>query len=356
MAESAIDTLLEAASLAPSGDNTQPWHFDVDRQQRAIRVSPDPTRDPSPMNAGDRMSRLAIGAAIENMAQTCVLNGWEYRISTSKLDASLELYDDYSTGKIGEAIRNRVSNRRKYKRKGLADSIVQTLQSAVEPEGTAEVIWVFDDSDRSDLCRMISEADSIMLSNESIRKAFLSKVRFDVPVNAVVEEGLSLGTLELSMPDRIALRMMRWTPQRVLQLFGIRSKLNAAARRLADSADGFCLVTSRSNSNESDFDIGRVFQRSWLTLAEQGMASQPMMSLLVIRNILEQGDSTIREELGAARCTKILDEFFQRFTQVEGAFPSAVLRFGIADEPTVRSGRMHPGLSIEQRQLGHDKP
>ena len=54
MQPSALDTLLEAAILAPSGDNTQPWRFAVDRERWTIAVDVDPTRDPSPMNAGQR--------------------------------------------------------------------------------------------------------------------------------------------------------------------------------------------------------------------------------------------------------------------------------------------------------------
>ena len=32
----ALDTLLQAAILAPSGDNTQPWRFRVDREGQSI--------------------------------------------------------------------------------------------------------------------------------------------------------------------------------------------------------------------------------------------------------------------------------------------------------------------------------
>jgi nitroreductase len=56
-----LDTLLARAVRAPSGTNTQPWRFVVDDEARTIALDLDPARDPSPMNAGQRMARIALG-------------------------------------------------------------------------------------------------------------------------------------------------------------------------------------------------------------------------------------------------------------------------------------------------------
>src|SRR5262249_47838431 len=50
-------TLLAAACRAPSGDNRQPWRFEIDETEMRLTLQLDPNRDPSPMNAGQRMSR-----------------------------------------------------------------------------------------------------------------------------------------------------------------------------------------------------------------------------------------------------------------------------------------------------------
>ena len=70
MDKTAIDTLLEAGVLAPSGDNLQPWKFTFDRASRSILLDVDPKRDTSPMNAGQRMSRISLGAVLENVVRT----------------------------------------------------------------------------------------------------------------------------------------------------------------------------------------------------------------------------------------------------------------------------------------------
>ena len=71
-----LEALIDAAVRAPSGDNTQPWRFLVDSDQGRMTLRVDEGRDRSPMNAGQRMARIAAGAALENLLQTARLCGW----------------------------------------------------------------------------------------------------------------------------------------------------------------------------------------------------------------------------------------------------------------------------------------
>src|SRR6266545_357605 len=72
----AFESLLAAACRAPSGDNTQPWRFIVDPDGGRVALQVDETRDPSPMNAGQRMARIAVGAVLENLLRAAEGHGW----------------------------------------------------------------------------------------------------------------------------------------------------------------------------------------------------------------------------------------------------------------------------------------
>ena len=72
-----LESLVSAAVRAPSGDNLQPWRFILDPHKETISIHLDPTRDRSPINAGQRMSRIACGAALENLVRTAQRKDWQ---------------------------------------------------------------------------------------------------------------------------------------------------------------------------------------------------------------------------------------------------------------------------------------
>lgn len=340
----AIDSLLLAARLAPSGDNTQPWDFTVERSENRVTILSNPTRDPSPMNAGDRMSRIAIGAAVENMLQMASANGWEFEVDYTEASVSIRMQQSYEPADLSPTLHDRVSNRRKYDGREVPRQVSETLSQSVAAEALAQANWVTQISERRDLCELIGKADACMLSNEQIRKAFLAKVRFDQPSTAVVDEGLSLGSLELSAAERAGLRMMRWMPNILLQIGGAKKTFRSTALKLARSASGFCVVTSKDDMPRTDYDVGRVLQRSWLSLTELGFAVQPMMSLLVLRNIQDNGSQELKRQLNPQGISDLLSQFSNLPALRDRGMPAAMLRFGYAKPPTARTGR----LSIEK--------
>src|SRR5262249_54497500 len=89
--ESVLESLVAAAVRAPSGDNTQPWRFRIDPDARRIDLILDETRDPSPMNAGQRMARIALGAAFENLLLVAQVNGLQPEVTHAKQPALISL-------------------------------------------------------------------------------------------------------------------------------------------------------------------------------------------------------------------------------------------------------------------------
>lgn len=58
--------LVRAGSLAPSGDNLQPWSFTT--ENNSLLVGHDPDRDHALFNVRDLASYIALGAVLENIA------------------------------------------------------------------------------------------------------------------------------------------------------------------------------------------------------------------------------------------------------------------------------------------------
>ena len=347
---SALDTLLDAAVLAPSGDNTQPWRFTVDRSAGEIRIYVDPSRDPSPMNAGQRMARIAIGAALENMVRTAEHHGWGHSIDESPPEGVVGFRLDGAPdpGSLEPRLRERVTNRSVYGPEPVPEAVLQRLVESSPLFPDTRVGFITDRERLARLVEWIARADALMLSNRRLRDAFLAKVRFDRDVDAVVEEGLSLGSLGVGKADQLMLRFLRGcsVPDPVMRLLGGRRTFASVSRRLGGSASGFCLITATHSGPIADVHVGRAWQEVWLRLTGEQLACQPMMSLPVFRNIFENGDPDIFWPADQSAIRRLLEEFERWVADFIEGTPAAIMRFGRADTPRVRVGRL-PAQAVE---------
>ena len=200
--------------------------------------------------------------------------------------------------------------------------------------------WILGADRLAKLARLIGRADATMFGEASMRRAFLSKVRLDAAPGEAVADGLSPSSLELSAFDRWALRAIKRAPDRWLKLVGVSRVFAAKARRLVGSSSGLCLVVARDDGEATDLLVGRAMQRAWLALTAEGLAVQPMMSLLVLENVSEHGAAALVESLGRGKLAALRDEFRALVPEIGGWRPAFLMRFGFAPAPSGRTGRL----------------
>jgi hypothetical protein len=341
--DTALDWLLSAATRAPSGDNLQPWRFEVDAAAGRVTFFVDPRRDPSPMNAGQRYSRVALGAALENLLRTARLNGWEARLEEPPppaLTAVRVLADPADSRQVDPVIADRVTNRRPYDGRAVPEDVLEGLKTQAPALGGVTTHWVVGRERLAALADLIGRADATIFGEPSMRRAFLSNIRFDAPGGAEVEEGLSLASLELSGADRLGLKVMPWLPNWLLRYGGGLRAFAARARALVTSAAGLCLVTAPDRLPATDLAVGRAMQRAWLALTARGLAAQPMMSLPVLENALDNGTPALIESLGRGHVTALLAECRNLTPEVGEGQLAYLLRFGYAPPVSGRTGRL----------------
>ena len=97
---------------------------------------------------------------------------------------------------------------------------------------------------------------------------------------------------------------------------------------------------ARDDGEATDLLVGRAMQRAWLALAAEGLAVQPMMSLLVLENVSEHGAPALVESLGRGKLAALRDGFRALVPEIAGWRPAFLMRFGFAPAPSGRTGRL----------------
>ena len=347
----ALEFLVSQAILAPSGDNLQPWRFVIDARSSRIRIEVDPGRDTSPMNAGQRMSRIAVGAATENIARTARLNRWPTTVhevdenSGGWLDVSLpanarDMVADH-------VIAQRVTNRKLYDGRQISDDVMDRVAKNTPLLPGSDVEWIADRQQIARWADVIAQSDAMLFRQREMRRAFLSAICFELPPNAIAEEGLSLGALEATTADRVALRLLKRIPAWLFNVARLSRSFEDRARRLVNSASTLCVIRQRNSGPTADRDAGRVFQRAWLAATESGLAVQPMMSLPVLANHCALGaESTIGKDT-RPEITRLLRAADIDTSEIELTTYAGVLRMGYAGLPTARTGRRAVAKAVE---------
>jgi nitroreductase len=324
-----IERILDAARIAPSRDNLQPWRFVVDGETVSFAI--DHERDRSPANQGGAMARIAIGAAIECVLLRAGRMGAIVKHQPPRPGA-LATITFSSPKRIPEpdkALVRRTTNRHLYDGRPVDDATFSWLREATPALETVRALW-FGRERVKTLGPILEEGEAVFMADEPSRAAMLGAIRFDVRDREEVAHGVSIGCLELSAAERVTLDTLRRTPADRLAAMGLFAKMGARARRQVESASGVCVITATGSDPAVDLAVGRCMQRAWLALTRRGLVAQPMSAIIALEAAGVTDERAVAV-IGALR----------------GAFPSAergsriamLLRFGWAPAPTARVRR-----------------
>ena len=326
-----IERILDAARIAPSRDNLQPWRFVVEGETVSFMV--DHERDRSPANSGGRMARIAVGAAIECALLRAGRMGAIVRFQTPPRAGALATITFSSPKRFPEpdkALIRRATNRHLYDARAVDDATFAWLREATPPHESARTLWFGRERVRT-LGPILEEAEELFFADQENRSAALAAVRFDVRDREEVTRGMSLGCMELSASERVTFDTLRRMPQERLASMGIFKKTGARARRLIESASGVCVVTVSGTEPAADVAVGRSMQRAWLALTRRGLVAHPMSSIPAL-DAMPAGDERVAAVLASARAA---------FPSVDrGSRIALLLRFGWAPAPTVHVRRL----------------
>lgn len=341
-----LRAILDLARWAPSGDNTQPWRFEV-LDSRRFAIHGQDTRDWCVYDLDGSASQIALGALMETIAIAASTRGlgavFERRPNCPETNPVIGVHlvpdEGLAPDGLAEVITRRVTQRRPLATQPLTAEQKKALEASVG-EGY-EVRWLESASDRWRMARLLFRSAHIRLTIPEAYKVHRNVIEWNAhtSVDRIPDHAVGL--------DPVGIALMRWGMKSWRRVDFLNRWLAGTwlPRLQLDLLPGYrcaahALIVSRSALDGIDayLGAGRAVQRFWLTATVDGLQFQPEMTPLIFARYDREGrrfstvDAALREAHGVHASMSTL------FPEVEaGAF---LCRLGEGSVPAARSTRL----------------
>lgn len=356
----AIEAILDLARWAPSGDNTQPWRFEIVDGAHAVIHGFD-TREHCVYDLDGRPSQMSIGALIETAAiaasgqgmrmhSTRRLGGQETRPTFDLFfDADPEAKRDH----LIDVIKQRSVQRRPFATTPLTGEQKAKLEAAVGPGHSLR--WMEGSRARLAMAGLLFRSARLRLITPEAYRVHRDVIEWNArySVDKVPDQALGVNQAMIAM---MRFAMANWSR---VQFFNRFLAGTWMPRIQMDFLPGLAcgahlLLVARESPRSVDDQVaaGRAMQRLWLTATSVGLEMQPEMTPLIFGRYAAEGRrfSTLPKSFEAAqRIGTNLTTLLGEDAITKGVF---MARIGLGPKPEARSIRL--GLTELRRVGGAD--
>lgn len=339
------EQILELARWAPSGDNTQPWRFEV-KSGTEIYVHGYDTRDHCVYDLDGTASQFAHGALLETLALAATRFGCRAEISRLSEDPSGHIV--YRAAIVPDAavtedprvvsITERVVQRRPLYPRRLSATEKSALEAAARPY---RVVWMDTFGKRWRMASLNAFNAQIRLTIPEAFAVHKATIEWDKTVSADRMPGSALGAPWLLL-QIMRSAMVSWERIDLLNRYLGGTLM---PRLFLDWLPGlmcsshFALIGAQIPAEPDDFvAAGRATQRFWLELTRLGFQAQPLYTPLVFATYARQQRTFTCLEAAQARAK----ETAARLERIFG---------GESAQRLVFLGRLGPRRRLKGRSL-----
>ncbi len=294
--ERTVDAILDQARWAPSGDNTQPWRFQVRGSRQAVVFGHD-TREHCVYDLDGWASRLSLGALLETAALAATAHGWRME-STRRADApesqptfDLEFFEDAAVrpSPLLPAIPRRSVQRRPYSTTALSAAQKAELQAAAGPG--LEVRWLEGSAARLRAALVLFRSARLRLVTPEAYRVHRDVIEWDarfsddkVPDQALGVPSPMLAMMRFAMHSWERVQFFNrflagtWSPRLQMDLLPA----------LACGAHFVLVARAPQHGIDDQVSGGRAMQRFWLTATHLGLSLQPELTPLIFARYARQ--------------------------------------------------------------------
>lgn len=296
--------MVECATKAPSGHNTQPWRFESTGD--GIVIVPDFDVALPVVDHDNRELYISLGCATENLMISAKHFGYEAEIIENgregiriRLTRNSDVVDD----RLFYRIEKRQTNRSVYNGNRLSGEILATLE-AVRGTDDIRVHFAPVGSSLADtLTDYIVRGNAIQMNDKAFKNELLCWMRFNAKQVDRRGDGLSYKVFgNPPLPGMFA--------RPIVNCFLNAGVQNKSDRKKIESSSHLVLFTTRNNTLEEWIGLGRVLQHFLLVATDSGVACAYLNQPCEVQALASE---------------------MQKVLPIDNEFPTLIVRIGYAE-------------------------
>ncbi len=353
-----IHDILEAGTMAPSGDNCQPWKFIVEDNRVEIRLLPE--RDTSLYSWGQRASYLAHGALLENIFIAAQQKGYQVLLDEFPQPNDVALtavvsFDEHAVltkeHELFPSIYTRCTNRKPYKETHLTVEQDQLFMRTNEEVKGARVALLTNEQFFDELASAGGLNERILFENKELHRFFFEHINWTRAEDENRRMGFRPETLEIPTPVLPMFKLARrWGFTRLLRLLNFPKVLAKQNAKIYRQAAAFGAIIMPATKKEDYLAAGHALQRTWLKGTAMGLSLQPLTGIFFLNLHLLNGNGE-KSSLSMEH-EQLIADMYQKTHQIfstENECIALMFRVGTGGTPTARTVRLPIETSIEER-------
>lgn len=350
-----IQQILSEAVFAPSGDNSQPWRFEV--IENKIRIINDPNVDDSLYNFQQIASYIAHGCLIENIKIISSRLGYESNISIFPEKNNTNIIADVLLQKGGDSldsdlypyISKRVTNRKKYFNKEIENNIISEILD-LNKKFIPEVRITKNNINKLAGAAAINE--KIVLENIKLHNFLYEHITWNNREDSH-KKGFFIDTLEIFGIKRIFFKLFKnWKIlvyfNRIIHISDIISSENSD---IYNSSSAFGSLIVSVNEKEKHVELGRLLCNVWLLVTKHNLSFHPLAGLTLLNNYSKASSQNQLSDVHRALVEENYRTVRQIFELKNEEEAIMLFRIGYCDEPSAKTRRKEPVIHTQQNLI-----
>lgn len=312
-----IKQIVEAATLAPTYGNSQPWKWKY--KDKNLYLFYDTEHNTPFLNINNEASFIGFGAATENLVLEAHKINVEIKLTVFPLSINNKLIsvfqffrknnlninglESHLVDNLVEAIPNRFSNRKFISKTPIQFNSLDKIVAAVKTVPGADIDFIIDDEKIKIIGEIIAKADRIKITNKIGHTDFFFHTALTNELDNKIKRGINVNSLDLNPSGYVGLKITSdWEVIEHLNKWQLGKGLERAPRMAATTASAIGLISMPEYSSINLYNGGRAVERAWLTATKNNISFMPLNNALNLFNIVCNStvdifSTTIKSEL-----------------------------------------------------------